>query len=340
MLAPAPEPGPAEGLAQPDPGPMPWAVLGSAPEPASGPRQARAPEVSPAVAGPEPSAEEHAPDPFGIQEPATERSSGDQPPADPTPPRTRAVMASRATARPPFAAETAGRTARGAGTRSAADLPEPEGPSAARPRRTAPVPDRSPGRAPAEPPGPAAVTSAARTQPSVPAARQPARRAAASDGGPSSMSARAPAAEAPVPVARRDAAGPPAVAGRPISSGSPGAAESSVRPDPPAAGRRPAPATPPSGARPPWVADPPGVTGPPIAPSATLGPLVAAPADKPRRYSPSPDIVPAAPVVNVTIGRVEVRPPPAPPPPPPAAAPGPRPLSLAEYLERRNRGPS
>jgi len=48
----------------------------------------------------------------------------------------------------------------------------------------------------------------------------------------------------------------------------------------------------------------------------------------------------ATPVVNVTIGRVEVRqPPPVLQPPTPAApTPGPRPLSLDEYLERRSGG--
>ena len=49
---------------------------------------------------------------------------------------------------------------------------------------------------------------------------------------------------------------------------------------------------------------------------------------------------PLAPVVNVTIGRVELRPPSAPPPPvQPPAEPGPRPMSLTEYLDRRNGRP-
>jgi hypothetical protein len=82
------------------------------------------------------------------------------------------------------------------------------------------------------------------------------------------------------------------------------------------------------------------MTGDPLAdPFAILGPFPAAQAGVPRRPTPSQDVTPA-PVVNVTIGRVEVRPPPTPPPPPPVRAPGPRPLSLDEYLERRNDGPS
>jgi hypothetical protein len=70
---------------------------------------------------------------------------------------------------------------------------------------------------------------------------------------------------------------------------------------------------------------------------AIPGPVAAAPTGAARRPSPSQDV---APVVNVTIGRVEVRPPAAPPPPPPVRTSGPRPLSLDEYLERRNSGAS
>jgi hypothetical protein len=331
------EPAMAEGpaLSDPDPGPMPRAVPGSAPDPKPGHGRARAPEVPPVVAGPEPSQDGHAPDPFGIKEPATERPSSDQPPANLTAPRTRAA-ASRTTARPPSAAHAVSQTTRGPGTRPPADPLKPEGLVAGRRPQPAAPPDRFPGRAPAEPAGPAAVIAAAHRQPSLPAASRQARRAGASPGEPSPVPSRAPVPEAPVPVAPRDTAGPLDVAGPPVSSGSPGAAEPSARPVPPDVGRRPTPVTPSATARPPWLAGPPVVTAPP----ATPGPLAAALPDKDRRYSPTGEVAPAPPVVNVTIGRVEVRPPPAPPPPPPAPAPGPRPLSLGEYLERRNRGPS
>jgi hypothetical protein len=337
-LAAAPEQAQTEGLVRPDPdpGPMPRAFPGSAPDPLPGPGQARAPEVPPTVAGPKPPEDERAPDLFGIREP-TQRSSGDQPPAHLTPPRTHAAAATRA--RPPSAAAPAvSRTARGPGARPAADLPETEGPAAAlRPQPAAPMPDRSPGRAPAEPAGPAGVL-AIRHQPSPPAGRQPARRASTSPGEPSPVPLRAPIAKVPVPVARRGTPSSPAEVGPPVWSGSPGAAEPSTRPDPPTIGRHSALAIPSAAARPTRAADPP--TDLPTDPSAALGPVVAAPTGKARRYSPRPDVVPAPPVVNVTIGRVEVRPPPVPLPAPPAAVPGPQPLSLAEYLERRSRGPS
>ena len=45
-----------------------------------------------------------------------------------------------------------------------------------------------------------------------------------------------------------------------------------------------------------------------------------------------------APVVNVMIGRVEVRHPPITPPVQPPAESGPRPMSLTEYLDRRGTG--
>ncbi len=222
------------------------AVLGSAPEPSPGPRAGtRAGSLARrgrarAVGG------RARARPVRYPELATERSSGDQPPADPTPPRTRAVTASRVTARPPFAAETVGPTARGPGTplcgrRAGAGRPGRRD-DRGRPRRCA---DRSPGRAPAEPAGPAAVTAAARTQPSRPAARRPARRADASDGEPS-PSAR--------PCAGGRDAGPGGSPGRSRSARR-GRAPSShpdhqgrrnrrPRPDPTAAGRRPCPGHP------------------------------------------------------------------------------------------------
>jgi hypothetical protein len=65
----------------------------------------------------------------------------------------------------------------------------------------------------------------------------------------------------------------------------------------------------------------------------------ALPAPRTGRRAPAADDRP--PTVTVTIGRVEVRRPPPPPPlPPPAPEPvpaGPRPLSLAEYLDQRGR---
>jgi hypothetical protein len=77
----------------------------------------------------------------------------------------------------------------------------------------------------------------------------------------------------------------------------------------------------------------------PADPLAIPGPVGAGPTGAARRPAQSRDVT-LPPVVNVTIGRVEVRQPPAPPAPPPARSSGPRPLSLDEYLERRNSGSS
>ena len=69
--------------------------------------------------------------------------------------------------------------------------------------------------------------------------------------------------------------------------------------------------------------------------SAATDQSAALPAPVVRAREPDPP-----PVVNVTIGRVEVRQPSAPPPPAqPLPAPGPRPMSLTEYLDRRNARP-
>jgi hypothetical protein len=90
------------------------------------------------------------------------------------------------------------------------------------------------------------------------------------------------------------------------------------------------------------AADPTDVAdGVPADPLAVPGQVAAAPTGAAaRRLAQSRDVTPP-PVVNVTIGRVEVRQPPLPPPvPPPARSSGPRPLSLDEYLERRNSGSS
>ena len=84
-LAMPPEPAPVDGPAWLPPRPGLAAVPGSAPEPRTGDGQAPAPEVRLAVASPEPSGYAQTTDPFGIKKPDTERTSGDQPPTDPTP---------------------------------------------------------------------------------------------------------------------------------------------------------------------------------------------------------------------------------------------------------------
>jgi hypothetical protein len=203
------------------------------------------------------------------------------------------------------------------------------------------MPDRPPEPAPADLADPAPAITAAHGRPSRPPTRRPVRRVSASGGEPSPVHAGPPVlidapmtADPPIPATSWDVADAPAAAGQP--AGSPEPAESPVRALLPTAD----PAGPPTADRAPTGADPTDMTGGPLTdPFAILDPIPAAQAEVPRWLPPSQDVTPA-PVVNVTIGRVEVRPPPAPPPPPPVPATGPQPLSLYEYLERRNGGPS
>lgn len=298
-----PAPGPADGPARHQPDPRPRAVPGSAPEPRPGRRQARTPAVPLAVAAPEPSGAAQTAGPFGSKEPDTERTSGDQLATDPTPGRPSVPTAVGPPARLPSAAVSVGPVTRGTVSRPVAGPPEPGEPAPARRpvRRASPL-DGEPSPVPAGPPVPIGPLMTA---------------------GP------------PVPAASPDVADAPAAAGRPAVAGPPEPAESPARAGPPAAD----PAGPPAVARASTGADPTDVTGGPLGGLLAIpGPVAAAPTGAARRPSPSLDV---APVVNVTIGRVEVRPPPAPPPPPPPVrATGPRPLSLDEYLERRNSGAS
>ncbi len=283
-------------------------VSRAAPEPSPGGRRVHAPSMAGlAAAGPEPSGDEQTADPFGIKEPDTERTADEQP---------RKYPATRSVSQP-TAADTRTDLPAAAGPASPAMRrpvvrpavrPEPGDPAPIRrpsPPRAAPVPDRLPRPAPTGPADPAPVVTAAHSR----SARPPSYRAAR-----------------PAAAARSAAAGPPEPARSPA---------------------RAHPATEdPAGA--PAVADaqdaagPTDVTGsPPTGLLALAGTVDSVPTDAARRPAHIRDTTPA-PVVNVTIGRVEVRQPPAPPPPPPppARSPGPRPLSLDEYLERRNSGPS
>ena len=343
-----PEQAPADGLAwlDRDPGPGPRTVRGSAPEPSPESRRAHVPPMAPlAAAGPEPFGDEQTVGPFGIKEPDTERTSSDQSPVDLTPRRASPVTAFGAPARLPSGIASADPTTGGTGLRPAAGPPEPRDPSPARrlsPPRAAPETRRPPGPAPADPAEPTTAITVARSRPSRPAARRPTGRVRASDGEPSPVPTGSPAvadpsmtADSPVPAPARDVPDALVVAGRPTAAGSPEPTGTPARAHPPPA----APVGPPASVRPSVAADPAAASGPPTGLFTIPGPVAAARTEAARRASPSRDITPA-PVVNVTIGRVEVRQPPAPPTPPPVRAPGPRPLSLDEYLERRNSGPS
>jgi hypothetical protein len=345
-VAERPQPPPADGPAEPNPDPGPRTIPGTAPEPRPGRGRVRPQPTPRAVAGPEPFGDRQAVGPFGIKDPDTERTSSDQPPTDLTSRRTGPVTAVGTPARLPSGIASADPTTEGTGLRPAADSPEPGDPAPARhlpPPRAAPETRRPPGPVPADPVEPAPATTVAHSRPSRPAARRHTGRVLASDGEPSPVSPRSQAvadtpmqADSPVVASVRDVPDALVAAQRPTAAGSPEPAETSARTHPLAR----APVGPPASVRAPVAADPADMTGDPLADLLAIpDPVAAAPTEAPKRTSPSRDIAPA-PVVNVTIGRVEVRQPPAPPPSPPVRSPGPRPLSLDEYLERRNSGPS
>jgi len=92
------------------------------------------------------------------------------------------------------------------------------------------------------------------------------------------------------------------------------------------------PAPPPNATPSPASAKPPATTQRP-APVSTVRPQAS-------RERPSITEAETSPEVHITIGRLEVKPPGRPAPPPPPRPRGPAPLSLADYLARRNGGRS
>ncbi len=330
-----------------DPEPGLREVPRAAPEPSPDGRRVHAPSMARlTAAGPEPSGDEQTADPFGIKEPDTERTTDDQPRKDPAVRSVSQATAADTRADLPAAAGPAGPAMRRPGVRPAV-RPEPGYPAPVRrpsPPRAAPVPDRLPRPAPTGLADPAPVVTAAHSRSARPPSYRAARPARAADGRPS-----------PVPTGPLVRTGPPMTAGPPVLAASwdvadaPAGAARSAAAGPPEPARSPArahsatedPAGPPAVADARDAAGPTDVTGsPPTGLLALAGTIDSVLPEAARRPAHIRDITPA-PVVNVTIGRVEVRQPPAPPPPPPPArSPGPRPLSLDEYLERRNNGPS
>lgn len=302
---PAPAADPAWAPLDPEPGLRDFPT--AAPEPSPDGRRVHASSMAGlAKAGPEPSGDEQTADPFGIKELDTERTADEQPRKDPAARSVSQAMAAVTRTDLPAAAGPAGPAMRRPVVRPAV-RPEPGDPAPVRrpsPPRAAPVPDQLPRPAPTGLDDPAPVVTAAHSRSARPPSYRAARPAGAADG-----------QSSPVPADPLVRTGPPMTAGPPVL-----AAAWDVADAPAAAG-------------------PADVTGsPPTGLLALAGTVDNVPTDAARRPAHIRDITPA-PVVNVTIGRVEVRQPPA-PPPPPARSPGPRPLSLDEYLERRNSGPS
>jgi len=330
---PQPIPRTAQGPA-PEPGPGPDPPRAAAPAPLTAPTPLTAAVARPAAGPAPPAIKQHPTNPLLSGEPAADdRRTARLADVGSATART----PSRPMARPPSAAPTrsstalpADRTGPEARPREGAALSELDSPDA--PRRTeppwtgAPVPGPSPQPAPAEP----AAVSATRVRPSRSVARRSASPTSAPNPDPSrvlsdsAVLAEPPTATALVPAEPRTATD---------SSGETRPLAGTGRRDgaPPLAVGRPAQA------RPFTHTDQAEVTDLPSGPFAAPDPVVATASMSTRRRPSSRPDNPPAPVVNVTIGRVEVRQPPAPPAPPPAPAPRARPLSLDEYLERRNR---
>ena len=326
----------------PVPHTVPWATLGMAPamvqdavpaaEPGSEPALAASVPLPAAGSAEQTGGDQRAADPLADGESAGDLSAGGKPVSD-QPAGDRPTRRADTARTGPWTAIQAAfpkavprsRAVRAALARSPAAL-EMGNPDAPRRQRRPPANDpaeeRIPGSAPEKITSPVTVAIAAHARAARPGARRPTPRPSAaraeSDGEASAMAGPPNLPDPPAAVDPVAAVGPPQAPGPARAPDSPGAVDTVA------------------------AADPPAAAGPaePADPSTSLSSVVITSAEgMPQRSlsRPAAHPEPPAPVVNVTIGRVEVRQPPAPAPPPPVPAALPQPMSLDEYLDRRNR---
>lgn len=262
----------------------------------------------------------------GGEEPVSDRPAGDRPTGRADTMRTGLRTAIRAASPEAARSDRIVRVARA----PLPVVPEPGNPDVpsrpGRPTANGPAGECIPGSAPVEATGRLTVATTTRARAPRPAAPRMTPR-------PPTAQATASGRAGPATAGPSQAPHPPGVGDLMTAADPPRAPDLGNAPETLAAGNLIAAAGPVA------IADPVEPGDPMTDPVDPTSPVFIAPAESTPEWPPSrlaahPEL--PAPVVNVTIGRVEVRQPSAPPPPPVPAS-GPRPMSLDQYLDQRNR---